>query len=153
MDKALKKYLKNGQFQGVTEARSRQMASVRGKGNKSTEKKLRYALVGAGISGWRVQPRGISGNPDFIFDQEMLAVFVDGCYWHGCPRCGHIPKTRSDFWEAKIARTKARDKEKECQLKLAGYAVLRFWEHDLKESLSECVDQINFIIQKKKTKK
>lgn len=152
MDKVLKKYLKNGQFKGVSEARSRQMASVRGRGNKSTEKKLRYALVRAGISGWRVQPKGILGNPDFIFDQEMVVVFVDGCYWHGCARCGHIPKTRSEFWKAKIARTKARDKEKGIQLKLAGYAVLRFWEHELKESLSECVDEISSFVQKGRAK-
>lgn len=146
MEKILKKHLKDGKFQNVSQTRSKQMGAVKGKGNKSTEKRLRYALVSKGIAGWEVQPKGIIGNPDFIFKKEKLAIFVDGCYWHGCPRCGHIPKTRSEFWKAKIDRTKQRDKEKTMRLKKEGYIVLRFWEHELKDNLRKCMKEILILV-------
>jgi DNA mismatch endonuclease (patch repair protein) len=143
MDKALKKYLKNGKFENVSETRSKAMAAVRGKGNRTTEQRLRFAMVSVGIQGWKVQPKGIIGKPDFVFEKEKLAIFVDGCYWHGCPKCGHIPKTRSEFWKAKIGRTKQRDLEKTNILENEGYRVLRFWEHELKKDLKECIKAIN----------
>lgn len=146
MDKALKKYLKDGKFQNVSLTRSKQMGSVKGKGNKTTEKRLRYALVSAGITGWKVQPKHIIGNPDFIFKKEKLAIFVDGCYWHGCPKCGHVPKTRSEFWKAKIDRTKQRDKEKAMLLEEEGYIIVRFWEHELKDNLKKCMKEILILV-------
>jgi len=142
MDKALKKHLRDGKFENVSLKRSKAMVAVKGRGNKTTEKRLRYAMVSAAISGFKVQPRGIIGNPDFIFEEQRLAIFVDGCYWHGCPKCGHIPKTRSEFWKAKIGRTKQRDIEKTQALREEGYIVLRFWEHQLKNGSSPCIEKI-----------
>ncbi|MHB8974086.1 MAG: PDDEXK family nuclease [Pirellulaceae bacterium] len=85
------------------------MRAVRGRGNKSTETRLRLALVRAGISGWRLHAKEVHGKPDFFFPAASLAVFVDGCFWHGCPRCGHIPKAHALFWRTKIDRNKHRD--------------------------------------------
>ncbi|MEO6804948.1 MAG: very short patch repair endonuclease [Edaphobacter sp.] len=110
------------------------MSAIKGKGNKTTELSLRMALVRAGVSGWNLHSVDVVGRPDFFFPQEAVAVFVDGCFWHGCSRCGHTPKTRSVFWSAKFARNKARDSEITRQLRRDGIDVIRLWEHQLKTS-------------------
>src|ERR1019366_10470136 len=93
------------------EQRSRNMAAVRSRGNLSTEKALRFRLVRSGISGWRLCPADLSGKPDFVFDDARLAVFVDGCYWHGCPKCYRPPASNKGFWSLKFKRNKARDRK------------------------------------------
>ena len=85
MEKILRRELPGGQFRDVTPARSRAMAAVRGKGNISTEQRLRLALVRAGVSGWTLHTKSIVGCPDFYFAKQRLAIFTDGCFWHGCP--------------------------------------------------------------------
>lgn len=132
MEKRLKKYLEDGTFKDVSLSRSKTMAAVRGKNNKTTELKLRMGLVRNSISGWTLHPSEILGKPDFYFPKKKVAVFIDGCFWHGCPYCGHIPKTRSAFWQAKIKRNKTRDQGTKRQLEASGAIVLRFWEHQLK---------------------
>lgn len=132
MEKRLKKYLENGEFKNVPIARSKTMAAVRGKNNKTTELKLRMGLIRNRISGWTLHPSEILGKPDFYFPKKKVAIFIDGCFWHGCPYCGHIPKTRSAFWRAKIKRNKTHDKRINFQLNASGTIVLRFWEHQLK---------------------
>lgn len=144
MEKRLKKYLEDGEFKNVPMARSKAMAAVRGKNNKSTELKLRMGLVRNRISGWTLHPSDILGRPDFYFQKKKVAIFIDGCFWHGCPLCGHIPKTRSAFWQAKIKRNKTRDQEIKRQLEASGAIVLRFWEHQLKteQGLKETIFSI-----------
>lgn len=132
MEKRLKKYLKNGKFKDVSKVTSKTMAAIKSKNNRSTELKLRMALIRRRINGFRLHAKDLPGNPDFIFLKENIAIFVDGCYWHGCPKCGHIPKTRSAFWSAKIKRNKERDKQKNMELQDIGVKVLRIWEHELK---------------------
>src|SRR5258708_11933765 len=83
------------------ETRSRMMAAVCSRGNRSTEKRLRAGLVRAGIRGWTVQPDGVIGNPDFIFPRCKLAVFVDGAFLHGAPRFYRIPQSRLSYWSGK----------------------------------------------------
>lgn len=73
------------------------------------------------------------GNPDFVFRQEHLAVFVDGCFWHGCRWHCRMPKSRQDFWGPKIARNKARDRDVGRLLRGRGWRVLRVWEHTLRD--------------------
>jgi DNA mismatch endonuclease, patch repair protein len=107
--------------------------------NRSTEWRLRGALVRAAVRGWRVRVKEITGRPDFFFDGEQVAVFVDGCYWHGCPCCGHIPKRNSEFWTTKLALNKARDREVKRCLEGKGFKVLRLWEHRLLQDLRGCV--------------
>ncbi len=143
MEKRLKKYLNNGIFSNVSEKRSETMSAIRGKNNKSTELKLRMAFVRNGIKGWRLNYKKLPGTPDFYFENKKLAIFVDGCFWHGCPKCGHIPKTRSAFWEAKINRTIERDRKKSNDLKKLGIRSIRFWEHELKD-----IDQVVYKIKR-----
>ncbi|HYR57067.1 MAG TPA: very short patch repair endonuclease, partial [Chthoniobacteraceae bacterium] len=85
-----------------------------------------------GISGWR---RGVAlfGKPDFVFRRERVAVFVDGCFWHGCPKPKHapLPKNRAEWWAAKLARNKARDRVVTRTLRGLGWKVVRVWECDL----------------------
>src|SRR5882724_9281179 len=93
MERHLKNKLPGGCFSNVSSTRSRIMSSIRGKSNKSTEAVLRSKIVRAGIRGWTMHPPHVPGKPDFYFHRENVAVFVDGCFWHGCGKCGHIPKT------------------------------------------------------------
>ena len=125
------------------------MSKVRGKGNKSTEVRFRMALVRAGVAGWALQKSGLRGNPDFVFPDSMVAVFVDGCFWHGCPECGHTPKTHSDFWRAKLTSTMQRDAANVCALKAMGYEVLRFWEHELEHDVQETVNRTSSLVDRR----
>ena len=136
MERYLKDVLGSSKFEGVCANRSTTMGSIRGKGNKTTELKLRMAFVRAGLSGFRLHATYLPGRPDFFFENGKLAVFVDGCFWHGCQKCGHVPKTRSAFWSAKFERNKKRDTQTTRSLRKNGVKVLRFWEHQLKSSPS-----------------
>jgi len=120
--------------------RSALMAKVRGRGNLTTEEALAKVFRAEGWTGWRRQ-RPISGcaeggrfrvRPDFIFAARRLAVFVDGCFWHGCPRHGTRPRGNAGFWRAKFRRNQERDRRNSRHLRRAGWKVLRLWEHELK---------------------
>src|SRR6266853_5385354 len=119
MERRLRQTLPHGQFK-VSAARSRQMAAVKAGGNRSTERRLRAALVAAGISGWQIAPKDVPGRPDFYFRDQRLAVFVDGCFWHGCRKCGHIPSTNRPFWHAKIMGNRTRDRLTNAKLRREG---------------------------------
>lgn len=114
------------------EKRSDVMSRVRGKGNAATELRLIYLFREEKITGWR---RGVKlfGTPDFVFPKLKLAVFVDGCFWHGCPEHGTVPKTNRVFWENKITRNRQRDAEVNRELRKRGWRVLRLWEHELRK--------------------
>lgn len=132
MERYLRERLGSSKFEGVHAVRSRTMSAIRGKGNKTTELVVRMALVRAEVSGWEMHPADIKGKPDFYFRTKRLAVFVDGCFWHGCGKCGHTPQTRSAFWTAKFERNQARDLATTSALVETGTTVLRIWEHQLK---------------------
>ena len=112
------------------EQRSYAMSRIRSRGNLSTELALIAAMRKAAISGWR-RNSSLCGSPDFVFPSARVAVFVDGCYWHGCLKCRLIPKSNAEYWSAKIERNRRRDKENVRQLRRANWAVVRIWEHDL----------------------
>jgi len=133
MERKLRKTLKDGKFKNVPVDRSRTMAAIRGKNNRTTELRLRMALVRAGICGWESNVGELPGKPDIFFREHQIAVFVDGCFWHGCPKCGHWPKTRSSFWKTKILRNKERDKKNRRKLCRNGIKVVHIWEHSLKD--------------------
>lgn len=141
MERKLRDKLPDGRFVGVKPQHSRIMKGVRGKGNRTTEVRFSAALVAAGISGWQVNVREIKGSPDFYFPEERLAVFVDGCFWHGCNTCGHIPRKNRPFWKAKIERNRERDLHTTAALRRQGVSVLRFWEHEVAESPKACVSK------------
>lgn len=110
--------------------RSALMAKVKGSGNASTELRLIAVFRALGITGWR-RKAAILGKPDFVFPALKLAVFVDGCFWHGCPLHATSPKQNAEFWRAKIARNQARDHLVTRTLRARGWRVLRLWEHEL----------------------
>lgn len=74
--------------------------------------------------------RGLRCQADIVFPREKVAVFVDGCFWHGCPDHGRLPKKNSSYWADKIARNVARDQRNSEVLAEAGWLVLRYWEHE-----------------------
>ena len=112
--------------------RSDVMSRIRGKGNKSTEIKLLNLFRVYGVTGWR-RHQAITGKPDFVFRKERLAVFVDGCFWHGCPTCYIKPKQNAEFWENKIGGNIRRDRKVSRQLRAVGWSVCRVWECKLKK--------------------
>jgi DNA mismatch endonuclease (patch repair protein) len=140
--KTLRLMLPTGRFEGLTPIRSMTMKAIKGNGNKSTETRLRFALVRAGISGWILNPKNIFGTPDFYFPQPQLAVFVDGCFWHGCRVCGHIPKANRPYWAEKIKRNRTRDRHVNATLTANGIRVIRAWEHEIAAELESLVFQV-----------
>jgi DNA mismatch endonuclease (patch repair protein) len=114
--------------------RSSVMRSVRSSSNESTEKRLISIFRAHRITGWRRNYK-LHGKPDFVFPAQRLAVFVDGCYWHGCPAHYRRPKSNRAFWDAKIDRNRRRDREVSRLLKARGWRVLRIWEHSLARKL------------------
>lgn len=115
----------------TTPGRSRIMAAIRSHGNASTEGRLLTILRRERISGWRRRIK-LPGSPDFVFPAHRVAVFVDGCFWHGCPQCYREPRRNKLFWRAKIARNVARDSRVTRELRSAGWRVVRIREHSLK---------------------
>ena len=109
------------------------MAAIRSKGNKDTELKLASILRAHGIKGWR-RHRPVPGKPDFIFPRQRLAVFVDGCFWHGCRWHCRMPQDHRAYWQKKISRNAARDRATTRLLRHTGWRVLRIWEHELKNA-------------------
>lgn len=147
MERLLRQKLPEGRFL-VTRERSRLMASVKSRGNKSTEARLRAALVAAGISGWEIGPPHVCGKPDFFFLKEQIAVFVDGCFWHGCRKCGHIPSKNRRFWRTKILGNRRRDRATDFKLRAVSVEVIRFWEHQLRADLKGCVSRIVSLLRR-----
>jgi DNA mismatch endonuclease (patch repair protein) len=110
--------------------RSAVMGAVRSHGNRSTELLVIAIFRAHGITGWR-RHQPLPGKPDFVFRRERLAVFVDGCFWHGCPWHLRMPASNVVYWNAKIARNMARDRRVNAELRRAGWRVIRLWEHAL----------------------
>lgn len=122
--------------------RSEIMAKVRSTRNRSTEWKLRSALVRTQLTGWRITVTDLPGNPDFVFPEKRVAIFVDGCFWHGCPRCGRFPKSRRTYWNAKISGNIQRDRRNRRKLRSIGWRVIRVWEHELKNGAMKVASRI-----------
>lgn len=133
------------------EKRSEVMSRIRGHGNRDTELAMIRVFRKHGIIGWR-RHRPVFGKPDFVFPKYKLAVFVDGCFWHGCPQHYKSPATNGQFWEKKRKANKDRDKQVNKTLKEKGWSVVRIWEHELavrSQSRLEkrIIDRIRQIVQ------
>jgi DNA mismatch endonuclease (patch repair protein) len=121
--------------------RSEVMARIRSCGNTNTELALIRIFRAERITGWRRQLRlgeaarqrrpTFRVKPDFVFPKLKLAVFVDGCFWHACPKHATKPRSNAAFWRKKFASNKARDRLVTRTLRRAGWRVLRLWEHEL----------------------
>jgi DNA mismatch endonuclease (patch repair protein) len=108
------------------------MSNVRGRGNASTELLVVKLFRDKKITGWRRHYQ-ITGRPDFAFPKSKLAVFLDGCFWHGCPRCYTVPQSSKVFWRIKLSKNKTRDAIVTGSLRAGGWKVLRVWECQLKK--------------------
>lgn len=116
--------------------RSEIMSKVRSQGNRSTELRLKESLIHAGILGWDVNATDIVGKPDFVFRREKVAIFVDGCFWHGCPKHLRRPNSNTAYWQSKIDNNVKRDQQRRSALRRQGWSVIRVWEHDLSDPTS-----------------
>ena len=83
------------------------------------------------LKGWR-RHSPLPGRPDFAWPRFRVALFVDGCFWHGCPRCYQTPKSNVDYWRTKVAGNRRRDRSVSRRLRERGWVVLRVWECRLK---------------------
>ncbi|MFI9326174.1 very short patch repair endonuclease [Kitasatospora sp. NPDC052868] len=118
----------------------RSMQSNKGK-DTGPELRLRSLLHAAGLR-YRVSARPLPHlrrTADLVFPKARIAVFVDGCFWHGCPEHGTRPASHSGFWSTKLDRTKERDAETNRALEEAGWTVIRVWEHTAAESAARTV--------------
>jgi len=109
------------------------MRSVKSKGTK-LEKRFFAMLVGLGISGWQKNPKNLLGKPDAVIPFRKLVIFVDGCFWHGCPYCQRqLPKTNAVYWAKKIKRNIELARFYNQQLEQDGWKVVRVWEHEFSD--------------------
>lgn len=122
--------------------RAQLMSRVRSAGNQTTEERLAFLLRQAGLKGWR-RHGPLPGKPDFAWRELKVAVFVDGCFWHG-HNCGRnlTPRTNAEAWREKIERNKARDRHATHVLRQKGWAVTRLWECQLAKNAGRCVARI-----------
>lgn len=102
------------------------------------ELELREALTGEYL---RYQPK-FHGKPDLASRKKKVAVFVDGCFWHKCPKCYRPPKTNKKYWIPKIERNVERDQQITNELEELEWTVMRFWEHEILENSQDCANQI-----------
>jgi DNA mismatch endonuclease Vsr len=114
--------------------RSEVMAAIRSRGNRDTELKFVAIMRRHGITGWRSH-RPLPGRPDFVFPGARLAVFVDGCFWHGCPKHCRMPRTNLPYWQRKIVRNQERDRATNRIMRRLGWRVMRIWEHSLSDDV------------------
>lgn len=110
--------------------RSRLMASIKGRGNRTTELRFIRILREYGLTGWR-RHMPLPGTPDFAFPSARVAIFVNGCFWHACPRCYREPRVNTEFWRQKTSYNRARDKSIRNWLRRYGWSVITVWEHEL----------------------
>lgn len=114
--------------------RSEVMSRIRGRGNKDTELALAKLLRAAGITGWR-RHVALFGKPDFTFRKLRVVIFVDGCFWHACPKHATMPASNRAFWQKKLTGNQTRDRLVTRALQKDGWRVIRIWEHDLSTSI------------------
>lgn len=106
--------------------------------NTTPEQYLRKLLWSNGFRGYRLHPKNIPGKPDICFNRKRIAIFVNGCYWHRCPKCDlPLPKNNQEFWKNKFQKNTQRDLDKIRQLIKVGWRVITIWECELKKLTSE----------------
>ena len=133
----------------LKESTSKVMSANKAKSTKP-ELLVRKALWENGVRGYRLNWKKVPGRPDIAFPGKEIAIFINGCYWHRCPRCDlSLPKSNIEFWKEKFERNIARDKRKNEELLDLGWNVLVFWECDIKSDISVLVDKVNKVLSVK----
>jgi DNA mismatch endonuclease (patch repair protein) len=120
--------------------RSEQMQRIKGS-NTEPELLLRRALWHRGLR-YRVGGKTPAGRPDIVFASHKIAIFIDGCFWHGCPEHYVRPRSKVEFWAKKLEENTARDSRQVLELESKGWKVIRIWEHDVFEQLDAAADSI-----------
>jgi DNA mismatch endonuclease, patch repair protein len=129
--------------------RSHCMSQIRSK-NTQPEMALRQALSSKGIRGYRIHYK-LAGSPDIVFPRKKIAIFIDGCFWHRCPKCSiRIPIQNRSYWLKKIINNVRRDKLVTARLRKLGWKVIRVWEHAVRKNLGNCCLRICNIVAAKK---
>lgn len=129
--------------------RSKIMAAIK---NEKTgpEERLHRALTGAGVVGYARNDRTLPGSPDFAFHDVRLAVFVDGCFWHGCPEHYKEPKTNAGYWHKKLDGNRKRDGRADSALEKMGWTSLRVWEHEVTDEPKLVAARIKSALKERK---
>lgn len=123
--------------------RSEMMARVRSRDTKP-ELRLRRALWHRGMR-YRLHRPTPGGRPDLVFASRRIAVFVDGCQWHGCPEHYVAPRSNREFWIVKLLDSVHRDRRSTLALEAAGWRVVRVWEHEVRSDLERVVTEIEAV--------
>lgn len=113
--------------------RSQVMSRIRSTDNRETEGRFLAILKLYRITGWR-RHLPLVGKPDFVFPSHRVAIFIDGCFWHGCPKHMRIPLSNREYWRNKIARNIARDRAVGFHLRKLGWRIMRIWDHQLADA-------------------
>ena len=143
--------------------RSARMRRVTPHGNRTTELAICRVLREARISGWRRHVAVYLGNaaslaggvrrysrPDFVFRRSRVVVFVDGCFWHSCPRHRTMPVGNHKYWAAKLEGNRRRDRRVTRALAKQGWKVVRIWEHDVRERPRHCMQRVRKALAKQR---
>jgi DNA mismatch endonuclease (patch repair protein) len=120
--------------------RSEIMRRVKGR-DTSLERKVRSALHKRGLR-YRLYYE-LPGKPDIAFVRARVVVFIDSCFWHGCPQHLRMPASNRDYWEKKINKNIERDMKNNKYYENSGWTLIRLWEHELKVDFSGCIDRIS----------
>jgi DNA mismatch endonuclease (patch repair protein) len=127
--------------------RSYNMSRIRSR-DTAPEMRLRRLLWLCGLRGYRLHAK-LPGRPDIVYTRKRLAIFIDGCFWHGCPTCGdgRMPSSNTKYWTEKRAKNQARDEKRTRELETMGWKVLHIWEHEVTKEPEECVGRIEKILR------
>lgn len=126
--------------------RSYNMSRIKSK-NTAPEMIFRRYVWKSKMGGYRVSPKLI-GRPDLYFPGKRTAVFIDGCFWHKCPKCYVEPKSRIRFWQKKIKENVDRDLQINKQLGEQNIKVFRIWEHEIKNDVAKCYTTLMEVLKK-----
>jgi DNA mismatch endonuclease (patch repair protein) len=118
------------------EDRRKTMQAVKGKKTK-LERRLSSMLAGMGLQGWKQNVGDLPGKPDVVFQKDRVVIFIDGCFWHGCPYCNRkLPETNRQYWQRKINRNVELAAINTQKLSQDGWVIIRIWEHEMRDSTS-----------------
>ena len=131
--------------------RSEVMSLIRSKGNRTTEGRMISLFREHGIKGWR-RHLPLHGHPDFAFKPERVVIFVDGCFWHGCPKCYSAPSSNVEFWRRKAEVNRRRDRKVSRQLRNTGWSVIRVRECVLKNGASQVAHRIQRVLKSRRSR-
>ncbi len=129
------------------EQRSYNMSQIKSR-NTKPEVQFRKYVWGKGLRGYRIHSK-LPGRPDLYFGRAKVAIFIDGCFWHKCPKCFKPPKTNKKFWREKMEKNIERDVKNDVALRVIGIDIIRFWEHEIKMDINKCFLKVKKLINKK----